>query len=157
MKKILIILFTAIMLCGVCVFAALCETSGSGNSLFTDEFFDGAVKLESDLHMLECEGDDMKAVISALKAVKLNETNEDVFADAHAYADLPAMERPIGLPFFKIWITYEDGHTSSVVFTNDKLQMPAKENGLTSDKSFTVPSGDLYKRIEDALGIESAD
>lgn len=156
MKKLLSILLAVAMLAGVCLFAASCQSNSARNSLFTDKFFEGAVKIETDLYMLDCEGDDLQAVIEALKGVELVETDEDVYA-AYRYEGTSAMERPIGIPYFWLCVIYEDGHKAVTLISNDKVQVPADQNGLAADKNFIAPGGDVCKRIMDAMGIEGID
>lgn len=164
MKKILSLLMLCILVCGACVCFSSCnkEDNGSsadeasntsGNIVFTDEYFKDAVRISMTLYSGEYDGEKMNAVIDVLKNVSLEASDRSIYPWKNASGDeAEELRNKIWTPFSCI-VYYSDGSNSNFVFTDCFVTF---EDDAT-ETNYRVSTGDLCRRIMDALGIEGID
>lgn len=163
MRRILSFLMALVFLAGVSVCIPSCgeagETSSADetsavakNTVFTDEYFEGAVRICMSLEMGDYGGEEMEAVIEVLKQVPLEPTDRSIYSSIYPPEstsnnisdDASESKVIIGIPFF-CCTYYADGSKKSFEFIDEHV-------AFSDDENYAVTTRDLCQRIVDAVG-----
>lgn len=165
MKKIFSLFVSLLFVFNVCFCVSSCDKNAEdvssdevsnkpANMVFTDEYFKDAVRISMTLCSGDYTGEEMNAVIDALKQVPLEAAAASEFPWSKSISEVSEdpMDVLVGMPF-EFRVDYADGSYSRFLFTNHFVYF---SDGSTED-NYRVPTGDLCNRIMDALGIEGID
>lgn len=164
MKRFFSLLMALVLVCGVCVCISSCGEAGdtssadetseaARNTVFTDEYFEGAVHICMSLYAGDYGGEEMEAVIEALKQSPLEPTDRSIYPwkneSKDSSDDISDNKVYYWMPFI-CCVYYADGSEKSFKFTNGHV-------AFSDDENYDVPTNDFCKSIMDAVGIKEGE